>query len=150
MEKVKESQQFDPKSFWAEKRIPLWFRFGAAAYAERYFTDHTVKVGGNNRWAIEWSLQNLLTRGGMLPIAQVLEYEPSVDKLEDTQVWYNRIGLLMWFVVDGKCAPVTEKLVALQTALKSGKDQKSVAAAGKALETELAKHDTDLRKFAGL
>ncbi len=150
MEKVKESERFDPKSFWEEKKIPLWFRFGAACYAERYFTDHAVKAGGNNRWAIEWSLTNLLSRGGMLPISQVLEYEPSVDKLEDTQVWYNRIGLLMWFAVDGKCAPVTEKLTAFQTALKSGKDQKTVAAAGKALATELAKHDTDLRKFAGL
>ena len=94
--------------------------------------------------------KNLLTRGGMLPIAQVLEFEPNVDNAEGTQVWYNRIGLLMWFIVDGKCAPVTEKLVALQTALKSGKDQKTVAAAAKALEAELGKHDTDLRKFAGL
>jgi hypothetical protein len=150
VEKVQEDKRFDPKAFWEEKRLPLWFRYGAAAYAERYFTDHTVKVGGNNRWAIEWSLQNLLTRGGMLPINQVLEYEPSVEKLDDTQVWYNRIGLVMYFIVDGKCAPVTEKLTAFQTALKSGKDAKSVAAAAKALSTELAKHDTELRKFAGI
>ena len=150
MEKVKEDRTFDSKAFWEEKRIPTWFRFGAAAYAERYFTDHTVKAGGNNRWAIEWSLSNLLARGGMLPIAQVMEFEPDVDKGEDTQVWYNRVGLLMWFIVDGKCAPVTDKLVAFQTALKSGKDSKSVAAAAKAFETELGKHDTDLRKFAGL
>jgi hypothetical protein len=149
-EKFKEDQRFDTKAFYEEKRIPIWFRFGAAAYAERYFTDHTVKVGGNNRWAIEWSLTNLLSRGGMLPIAQVLEFRPDVDRAEETQIWYNRVGLLMWFIVDGKCAPVTEKLVALQTALKSGKDQKTVAAAAKALETELGKHDTDLRKFAGL
>jgi len=150
MEKFKEDERLDVEAFYQEKRIPLWFRFGAAAYAERYFTDHTVKVGGNNRWSIEWSLQNLLTRGGMLPISQVLEYVPTVDKPDDTQIWYNRIGLLMWFIVDGKCAPVTEKLVALQTALKTGKDQKTVAAAAKALEAELGKHDTDLRKFAGL
>jgi len=150
MDKVKEEQRFDSKSFWEEKKLPTWFRYGAAAYAERYFTDHTVKAGGNNRWSIEWSLQNLLTRGGMLPINQVLEYEPTVDKLDDTQVWYNRVGLVFYFMIDGKCAPVTEKLVAFQTALKAGKDAKSVAAAAKALETELGKHDTDLRKFAAL
>lgn len=150
MEAVKEEQRFNPKEFWDEKKIPLWFRYGAAAYAERYFTDHTVKAGGNNRWAIEWSLQNLLTRGGMLPISQVLEYEPTVEKLDETQVWYNRIGLVFYFMIDGKCAPVTEKLAAFQTALKSGKDAKAVAAAAKALATELGKHDTDLRKFAGL
>jgi hypothetical protein len=150
VEKVKTDQRFDPKAFWAEKKVPTWFRMGAAVYAERYFTDHTVKAGGNNRWAIEWSLANLLSRGGMLPIAQVLEYEPSVDKLDETQVWYNRIGLVTYFMIDGKCAPVTEKLVAFQAALKSGKDAKTVAAAAKALSTELAKHDTELRKFAGL
>jgi hypothetical protein len=150
MEKAKAEQRFDSKAFWAEKKIPDWFRFAAAGYAERYFTDHNVKTGGNNRWAIEWSLQNLLSHGGMLPISQVLEFEPSVDKLDETTVWYNRIGLVMYFMVDGKCAPVTEKLVAFQGALKTGKDQKAVAAAAKALATELGRHDTDLRKFAGL
>lgn len=150
MEKVKEEERFDPKAFWAEKRLPIWFRFGAAAYAERYFTDHTVKAGGNNRWAIEWSISNLLSRGGMLPIAQVLEFEPSTDTDVETQVWYNRAGLLMYFMIDGKCAPVTEKLSAFQDAIKTGKDQKTVAAAVKALATELGKHDADLRKFAGL
>jgi hypothetical protein len=150
MEQIQESMRFDPKAFWEEKRIPLWFRYGAAAYAERYFTDHTVKAGGNNRWAIEWSLQNLLTRGGMLPIGQVLDYEPTVERVEDTQVWYNRIGLLVYFMVDGKCAPVTEKLVAFQSALKPGTDPKAFSAAAKALAAELAKHDTELRKFAGI
>jgi len=150
MEKVTEEQRFDAKAFWEEKKIPLWFRFGAACYVERYFTDHDVKAGGNSRWSIEWSLQNLLTRGGMLPIAKVLEYEPTVEKAEDTQVWYNRIGLVMYFMVEGKCAPVTEKLVAFQAALKSGKDPKALTAAAKALAAELGRHDTDLRKFAAL
>ncbi|MBK7642651.1 MAG: hypothetical protein IPJ19_06300 [Planctomycetes bacterium] len=150
MEQVQEDQRFDPKEFWDEKKVPTWFRFGAAGYAERYYTDHTVKVGGNNRWAIEWSVTNLLSRGGMIPISQVLSYEPSVDKGEETQTWYNRVGLVMYFMIDGKCAPVTEKLAAFQTALKTGKDKKTVSAAAKALATELAKHDTDLRKFAGL
>jgi hypothetical protein len=150
LEKIQEEKRFDPKAFWEEKKLPTWFRYGAASYAERYFTDHTVKVGGNNRWAIEWSLTNLLSRGGMLPIKEVLEFTPSVDNAAETQVWYNRVGLLMYFAVDGKCAPVTEKLSAFQDALKTGKDQKTVAAAAKALASELAKHDAELRKFAGL
>jgi hypothetical protein len=150
VEKTKEAKNFDAKAFWEEKLVPTWFRYAAAGYAERYYVDLTVGVGGDSRYYIKWSIDSLLKRGGMLPIKEVLDFEPANDKADETQTWFNRAGLLMYFMLDGKCAPVTEKLVAFQTALKTGKDAKSVAAAAKALETELGKHDTDLRKFAGL
>lgn len=150
METTKEEQAFNPKEFWAEKRVPLWFRFGAAGYAERYYMDRTPASGNKPRWVVDWSLENLLAHGGMIPIAQVVDFEPSIDNAEETANWYNRIGLVMYFIIDGKCAPVTEKLVAFQTALKAGKDEKAIAAAAKALATEVGKHDTELRKFAGL
>ncbi len=150
LEKTRKDQKFAGKEFWEEKKIPHWFRYGAAVYAERYFTDLTVGVGGNSKWAIEWSVKNLLARGGMLPVQQVLDFEPENDKAEETQVWFNRVGMIMYFMVDGKCAPVTAKLAAFQEALKSGKDKKAVTEAAKALAAELAKHETDLRKFGGL
>lgn len=150
LEKARKDQRLPVKEFWEEKKLPAWFRYGAAVYTERYYTDLTVGVGGNSKWAIEWSVKNLLARGGMLPVQQVLDFEPDNEKAEETQIWFNRVGLLMHFMVDGKCAPVTTKLAAFQDALKAGKDKKAVTEAAKALGAELAKHETDLRKFAGL
>jgi hypothetical protein len=45
---------------------------------------------------------------------------------------------------------VTEKWHALCEAITSGKDKKAVTAAATALQTELEKSESDLRKFAGL
>lgn len=150
MEKTKKDGRFDAKAFWSEKKLPTWFRYGAAGYAERYYVDMSVGAGGDSHYYIKWSIESLLKRGGLPKIADVLEFEPANENADATQTWFNEIGLLMYFMVDGKCAPVTEKLLALQEALKIGKDAKTFAAAAKALSAELVKHESDLRKFAGL
>lgn len=154
MQELVESQRFSreefTESFWGEKRIPLWFRYGAAAYAERYFRDMNVGAGGNSAWAIEWSVQNITRRGGLTPLKQTFEYEPNVENAEQTQKWINETGLILYFLVEGKCAPVTAKLEAAQAALRTGADKKQVTAAFKALMDEVIKNETELRKFAKL
>jgi hypothetical protein len=142
--------QYEPKEFWAEKRVPLWFRYGAAAYAERYFRDPDTLAGGNSAWAIEWSIASLVKRGGLSPLKQIFEFQPEVDNFDMSQKWINEVGMLMYFMVDGKCAPVTAKLEAFQQALKTNADRKSVNAAAKALTDEIIKNETELRKFTKL
>lgn len=149
-EKLIKESKYDPEAFWGEKRVPLWFRYGAAAYAERYFRDPDTLAGGNSAWAIEWSLASLVKRGGLSPLKQIFEFQPDVDKFEMSQKWINEAGLLMYFMVDGKCAPVTAKLEAFQQALKTNADRKAVTAASKALMDELIKNESELRKFAKL
>jgi len=130
--------------------VPLWFRYGAAAYAERYFRDPDTLAGGNSAWAIEWSLASLVKRGGLSPLKQIFEFQPDVDNFEMSQKWIKETGLLMYFMVDGKFAPVTAKLEAFQQALKTNADRKAVTAASKALMDELTKNESELRKFAKL
>ena len=138
------------ESFYAEKRIPTWLRFGAAAYAERWFVDRGPTGGENPRWSIAWSSQNLVARGGLRSIKQLFEFEPDVDEAEDTQKWLNEIGLIVAFVVDGNVAPVVAQHKVLQEALASGRDRKAIAEAAKELVKLVEKHETELRKFAGL
>jgi hypothetical protein len=56
----------------------------------------------------------------------------------------------MAFVVDGECAPVSAKFKVLQEAIRDGKDGRSITLASNALQAEVEKHETELRKFAGI
>jgi hypothetical protein len=151
MEKVRKTKSFPKeavKEYYDEKRLPEWFRVGAATYAERYFNDMTAAQGKAD-WARKWSVENIVAKGGLRPLKQLVEKQVSFD-LADVGKLMNEMGLVIAFAVDGKCAPVTEKLKALQETLKTDKEKKDVAAAASALAEEVMKHETDLRKFAGI
>lgn len=137
------------KDYDEEKRLPEWFRAGAASYVERYFIDIFVGQGGNNHWARDWSVQNIVNKGGLRPLKQLLDPKLSVEG-GDAAKLMNELGLVMAFVLDGKCASVTEKLTALQAAIKANKDKKELGVAAQALAEDVMKHETDLRKFAGI
>jgi hypothetical protein len=158
------------KKFYDEKRVPRWFRYGAAAYVERYYHDKSVAVGGNPKWVKEWSVQNILGQGGLRPLKQVFEFNLRFDQGQDGAKLISETGLLVAFAIDGKCAPVEEKLKAVQAAIKTvqdtpipadpkefkefekldAKNKKSIGEAFKALEAAIVKHEAELRKFAGL
>jgi hypothetical protein len=138
------------ESFYDEKRVPRWFRYGAAAYAERYYRDNTVGIGGDPLWARKWSIQNIVTRGGLRPLKQLFEFKLTVDGGPDSTKLINEAGLVVAFALDGENAAVGDKLKKLQEAIAGGKDKKTVGEAGKALEAELIKQEAELKKFAGL
>ncbi|MBL8858498.1 MAG: hypothetical protein JNL28_08350 [Planctomycetes bacterium] len=138
------------KKFYGEKRIPTWLRYGAAGYVELYFNDTTVGMGGDAQWAKKWTIGNLLKLGGMRPLKQVLDCRIKPADPDDVSKLIKETGLVVAFMVDGKCAPVMEKHKALKEALKSGADKKAVDEAVKALEAEILKNEAELRKFAGL
>lgn len=140
-------QGFDLEAWLEEKRFPEWLRYGAATYVERYFVDNLVKTGGNPYWAREWSIQNIANKGGLGPIEQILEDELQANQPDKAAKLINERGLVVAFLLDGKCAPVREKHAALKAAIKKGD---SLTKPLKALEKELLKHEDDLRAFAGL
>lgn len=135
------------KKFYSEKRIPTWFRYGAATYVERYYVEQGVK---NPTWTKTWSLENLLRAGGLRPLKQVLECRVKPGDPADVGKLFNETGLVVAFMMDGNCAPVVEKHKAFQEALKTAKDRKPIDEAAKVLEAEILKNETELRKFAGL
>jgi hypothetical protein len=133
-------------SFYAEKLIPKWFRYGAAAYAERYFTDSGQK---DPQWARKWSISNIQSRGGLRQLKQVIDFNLTVEGDKDSEKLINEAGLVVAFALDGGNAAVGEKLKKFQEALLT-KDKKAVDDAAKAFEAEILKHEADLKKFAGL
>ncbi|MFN0007461.1 MAG: hypothetical protein ACKVXR_06090 [Planctomycetota bacterium] len=150
LEKTRETQEADPKAFWAEKKLPAWVRWGAAAYAERYFLDTLVARGGNSRWAREWSVSNIVGRGGLRSLQEIFRCDVTFEGGSDSQKLINEIGLVMWFIVDGECAPVKAKFKTLQDAIRDGKDARTITLAANALQAEVEKHEAELRKFAGI
>lgn len=136
-------------AFYAEKRIPAWFSYGAAAYAERYYRDNNVGIGGDPLWTRKWSAGNIRDRGGLRPLKQILEFDLTVDGGADSEKLINEAGLVVAFLLDGGNAAIAPKLGAFQEAIRSGKDRKGVGEAAKALEAEIMKQEAELKKFAG-
>ncbi len=135
------------EDFYKEKRLPQWFRYGAASYADRYFIDQFVGAGGKPNWAKEWSVSNLAGRGGLRPIKDIFEGELSASSPDDSAKLLNERGLIVAFMVDGKCQPVMEAHAALKAALRKGEGEKQ---AFKELELAIQKNEKDLRTFAGI
>jgi len=136
-----------PDDWWKEKQFPQWFRYGAVSYVERYLQDQYVGSGGNPNWIRDWSKGNIVRVGGLDALDKILACELSLDKFDDSTKLLNETGLLMHFILDGKCAPVVQAHQALKAAYKAGKDTK---AAFKELDAALRKSEADFKKFAGI
>jgi hypothetical protein len=133
-------------AYEAEKKLPAWLRWGGAVYAERYFQDTTVGPDGDPWWTRKWSLDNLQQRGGLRPFEQIIAFQLQPDDREDALKMYIEAGLLVAFLVDGNCAPVTAEHAALKKALAAGRvDAQRVTALTEALRA----HWNELRAFAG-
>jgi len=136
--------------WWKEKLFPQWFRYGAAGYVERYIADQFVGAGGDPDWMRKWSKENLVRVGGLDPLDTILACALSLDQLDASAKLMNETGMLVHFILDGKCMPVVEAHGALKAALKNAKDPKEIRTAFTALESTLKKHESDFRKFAGI
>lgn len=137
-------------NYYGEKKLPVWFRTAIVGYVERYYVDRLVASDGNARWAKEWSVENLVKQGGIRPLKQLFDLDQE-QRGDGTPKTLNELGLVMSFIVDGKCDPVTEKLTALKNALKEGKAKKSeIEQLVDALAQEVIKQETALRKYANI
>lgn len=133
-------------AFYDEKSIPKWFRYGAAAYAERYFREDGVK---EPLWARKWSIGSIQAHGGLRQLEQVLDFNLTSEGDKDSAKLINEAGLVVAFLLDGGNAAVGGALKKFQDALAS-KDKRAVGDAAKLLEADILKHEADLKKFAGL
>ncbi|MEM7307125.1 MAG: hypothetical protein AAF682_10670 [Planctomycetota bacterium] len=140
--------QFNPEEFYGEKRVPAWFRYGAASYVERYFVDSFVAADGDPLWARTWSISNIARRGGLDSLKTIFEMNVGPDNPESDKL-VSEAGLLVSFMLDSECAPIKEAHGAVKAALKSG-DEKKIGSAFSDLEKALDKNMDDLRMFADL
>lgn len=104
-------------TFWAEKKIPFWLRYGAASYVERFF----IEPGqGNPRWARDWAFANLRAAGGPRPLTEifVLLLDPSDPAGGGKRI--AEAGLVVSFILDGECEPVIDAHADFKVALRAG------------------------------
>lgn len=128
--------------FWGEKKLPLWLRFGAASFAERYFEDPNAE---NPRWAIEWSMQNL---GGQLrPLDALFAFPIDAGNPDGSRVLLNEAGLVVSYIARGGNPAVEAARKALAERLKAGEDP---SAEVQALQEALLANEAALRGWAGL
>jgi hypothetical protein len=134
------------EDFYAEKKVPAWFRYGAASYVERYYVDAYLGQGGDPLWARKWSIENIARRGGLDGLPTIFELKIGPD-VQDSDKLISETGLLVAFILDGDCAPVKKAHQEVKDALKAGENP---ASAFKALEAALDKNADKLRAFANL
>lgn len=92
---------FSPESFYAEKRIPRWLRYGAASYVERYYQD---AYANDPWWTRKWALSNLLRQGPISPFETIFALR--LDPADGTGRAISEAGLVVSFLLDGGCTPV--------------------------------------------
>lgn len=116
------SQAVQPAAFWAEKKIPLWFRYGLAMYCDRFFEDQANPE--NPWWAREWALANLRGKGELRPLSEIFAFAFDPNDVDGAAKLLQEAGLVVSFVLDGGIPDVTKKHQAFKAALKSGGDTK--------------------------
>ena len=112
-------------------------------------TDSLIGAGGDPHWRRSWSVSNIANKGGLDPLDRIFAFRITVDDIPRSNKLINEAGLLVAFVLDGKCTPVVQKHGALKAALSSGDAKKIEQAAGELAET-IAENEAELRSFAGL
>ncbi len=147
--KVKKSRNMSVDDFYGEKALPTWFRYGLASYADRYFIDQFVESGGNYNWAREWSVENLLAKGGLRPLPEIFTGRLNVDQFDDSAKLLNELGLLVAFAIDGKNPEVTAAYAVVKKAIEAG-DPKVIGKAFKDLEKAIIANEKALLGFAGI
>ncbi|MEW6074169.1 MAG: hypothetical protein AB1726_16435 [Planctomycetota bacterium] len=145
---------FSPADFWKEKLLPLWLRYGAAAYVERYFADKSPGAASNPHMLREWSVQNIQRAGGLDPLDTIFAFGITVENSEGSGKLINEAGLLVAFLLDGGCAPLAKEHGVLKEAIRQARqDQKKAPEVQKVvanIQKLFQKNEEALRKFAKL
>ena len=131
---------------YSEHRIPRWLRWGAANYASRWFKDQQVKQGGDPRWAIEWSADNLRGQGGLASMDDIFEFDARLEN-DLTANLILSAGLLVAYMVDGGNPDLSKLLKQFQQALQKGEDVEKIL---NQIRTKLSESEEEIRAYVGL
>lgn len=129
-------------AFWAEKKLPKWFRYGAAAYVERYYVDPFAAPAIGKEWARKWSAGEILRQGGLDGLDKVFECALSVDNRDGSAKLINETGLLLSFILDAQ----NKDLVKLHGAFKDSFRALRTSPADETATKEFQKVLEDLQK----
>lgn len=125
---------FPTATFWSEKKLPLWFRYGAAMYCERFLVQPSAADPFETR---SWSLAALDELGGPVDLDALFAFELDPTDVRGAQHLLLSSGALVAFLMDGEQRTLEAPLARLQKTLQESfpKDEARLAARG--LEDEL-------------
>lgn len=138
---------FFDASFWDEKRIPRWMRYGAAAYCERFFEDKTVGEGGDPLWARKWATENLAKGGPLRSVPEIVEFDLDPLDPERSARLIHEAGVLVHYMLDSGDDAVTAAHGAVREALIAGEDTSDAV---ETLVSALEKAERKIDSFTGL
>lgn len=132
---------FSAIAFWSEKKVPLWLRYGAAMYCERFFIEEDA---GDPQWARRWSMQELADQGGIGPLEALFRFN-----LDEKQVYRSRklmmqAGAVVAFLLDARIPALDRQLARFQEELGTGE---KIQPAVDALHAELLLQRKALEHF---
>jgi len=138
-------------SFWGEKKIPRWLRYGAAAYVERFLKDPEAAEGADPWTLRSFAFSELKKAKGIRKLDDVFAFGLSLNDLPGSSRLYYEAGLVVSFLLDGAVGnkEITAAHDAFKAALKTG-TKADVATAAVALQKSLAKSEREIKKYAGL
>lgn len=125
------------ESFYNEKRIPRWLRYGAASYVERYYQD---TYSEDPWWTRKWAIVNLLKQGPISPFETI--FAMRLDPADGSGRSLSEAGLVVSFLLNGGCTDVVAAHRKWRAMLARGEDAKeALAELQKALSDNRAKFD---------
>ncbi len=133
--------EFSASAFWAEKKIPLWLRYGAAMYCERFFLEEKAD---DPRWARRWSLQELEDQGGLGPLNLLFRFSLDQKQVTRSRHLMFQAGALVAFLLDGNVPALEQKLFTFHRTLRTGT---GIRNAVEALQAEIVLQEMALRRF---
>ena len=125
---------FPSEAFWSEKRVPLWLRYGAAMYCERF----ALQPGADDPAAIRrWSLEELEARGGPVPLETLFQFPlDSTDPEASIRLLLSSGSLVTTLLDDGDGA-FAAPLLRFQMSLEDGVAPSEAKSAARSLEAAL-------------
>jgi hypothetical protein len=141
--KLKKTKKFNVKAFIAQKKLPQWLHYGAAAYVEKYRI--VQGVGFEPLSLRRWAISNVEKRGGLDGVSTILRMKLSIDRRPESEKLVNEAGLIVAYILDGDNEAVKAKHEAFKSAFTSGKPFDVEL---KDLEAALKEAAADIRRFA--
>jgi hypothetical protein len=145
---ISASQPLQPQTFWGEKKIPVWMRFGLASYCEKFMRNYLAAEEGDPWEFRNWAIGQIRDANGPRPLPEIFAFNIDVNDALAAQSLLNEAGLVVAFILDGGCAEVVAAHEAFKAALKGDLEQARQAA--EALQQAVIEHEDDLRLWANL
>lgn len=137
---------FDAGSFYGEKKIPGWIRYGAASYVERFYKDMNPPEGYTPYHMRDWALDQIRRSGGRLPLREIFDFQLDSNNGRDKSIRILiQSGLVMCFVLEGNNPQVMNAHRDFKAALAAGKD---TTASVQALQKAILDNEDSLQLFA--